>query len=621
MVPAGSAATGQSSQQPSPPGGAGARIAALLAVLVLTAALVAAPVGADAVTGASQAGNEPVVSVTNATATPQQPAPGERTEIRATIRNGEESGPVEVTDVYVRRAGSTREYARAEDFGTLSPGGTLTVPLSATFSQPGTKDLRVFVRTEDREGDPTTLQYPLTVVVRDSGLQMDVDVTEPTVGSDRAVSVTVANGESTDFRNLDLTLEGETSSVENPRRLDAVLEAGTERTFDYDVTFPGTGTRSVTATLEYTTPNGDRRTLRDTAVADVTAGGVDLDVTATDPQVGGETPVAVTVANGERTTLSEVELSVNGSNVRVGSPERFTAGLDAGANRTFDYAVTFPSRSRSTVTATLQYRTPDGERTTVRETTTVDLGGSDVPVERPQVEVTVADAVPGAARPVNVTVANGLENEVRQLRVVASSPAADFEVRERVQSTMGAGNRTTFHYPASVPEGGTYPVNVTLAYTDDGVRRQITREFATSFGTPPNPGEITLTDIGAVERGGSLEISATASNVGSDDVGAVVVSTGGEQVADADYFVGGVDASDFASFTLSTTVEGNVSTVPVEVSYVVDGVEQSFTTDVPVRQAAPEEPAQGGGGGLPVVLIIAVIVVIVAGVAVYRWRG
>lgn len=618
MVPAESAATGQSPQQPSPPGGAGTRIAALLALLVLTAPLAAVPTAAAAT---AQADDDPEVSVTNATATPSQPAPGQRTEIRTTIRNGPGSEAVEVTDVYIRRAGGSREYARAEDFGTLSPDGTLTVPLSATFSEPGVKDLRVYVRGEDSAGEPIELQYPLTVAVRDSGLQMDVDVTEPTVGSDRAVSVTVANGETTDFRNLDLTLEGATSTVENPRRLDAVLEAGTERVFDYDVAFPDTGTRSVTATLEYTTPNGDRRTLQDTAVADVTAGGVDLEVTATDPQVGGETPVAVTVSNGERTTLSELDLSVNGSNVRVGSPQRFTTELAAGANRTFDYAVTFPSRSQSTVTATLQYRTPDGERTAVRETTTVDLGGSDVPVERPQLEVTVADAVPGATRPVNVTVANGLENEVRQLRVVASSPAVDFEVRERVQSTMTAGNRTTFRYPASVAETGTYPVNVTLAYTDDGVRRQITREFAASFRAPPNPGEITLTDIGAVERGGALEISATASNVGSDDVGAVVVSTGGEQVAGVDYFVGEVDASDFASFTLSTTVEGNVSTVPVEVTYVVDGVEQSFTTDVPVRQAAPEEPAQGGGGGLPVVPIIALIVVLVMAVAVYRWRG
>ncbi|MEF8840922.1 MAG: hypothetical protein V5A62_04760 [Haloarculaceae archaeon] len=212
------------------------------------------------------------------------------------------------------------------------------------------------------------------------------------------------------------------------------------------------------------------------------------------------------------------------------------------------------------------------------------------------------DAVPGATRPVNVTVANGLDREVRQLRVVATSPTASFEVSERVRATLAAGEDATLRFPATVDETGTYPVNVTLVYTDEEVRSRITRTFRAPFGGPENPAEVALTGTEAVASGGSIEISVTAGNVGSTDAEAVVVSVGdAPNVAPADYFVGRVEASDFASFTLQTSASGNVSSVPLEIRYVVDGVERSYATEVPVERRAVERPDRGGGGGLPLV--------------------
>ncbi|WP_276258548.1 hypothetical protein [Haloglomus litoreum] len=597
------------------------RSRALLVAGLSLSLLLAALAGSVAVgTATAQSDGDPHVSVPNVTVTPEQPTPGQRTELRTTVRVAESSpDSVKIEDIYIRPEGSANTLARAGDFGTVTPGGSLTVPLSVSFSDPGVKDLRVYVRGESDDGDKVRLQYPVTVSVTEGGLRMNVVASEATVGEETPLAVNVSNGDRSEFRDLELTVAGTALELDDPRRLDATLGPGADRTFSYDATFTQTGDRRVGATLRYTTSTGETRTLRDSTTVDVGTG-VGIDVAVRNASVGGETPVAVTVTNGQQTSLGDIELTANGSNVRVESPRRFDADLAAGAERTFTYDATFPDQARSTVALTLRYTTADGERRTVRETATVDLGRGGAPVERPQVEVSVADAVPGAPRPVNVTVANGLENEVRQVRVVASSPEAEFEVTERVRSTLGAGSSATFRYPASVAESGSYPVEVTLVYTDDGIRRRITREFDASFGAPANPGEITLTGVEAVETGAGLEISATASNVGSSDVEAVTVSVDGERVAAADYFVGGVDASDFASFTLSTAVDGNVSTVPVQVSYVVDGVERSFTTEVPVQQAAPEPTRGGGGGGLPLLPIAVVLVVVVAAVAVYRWR-
>ena len=483
----------------------GASAALLVLAAVLPTVAVAASAGAD-------------IAITDVSVSTRHPTPGQLTEIRTTVRNtGNRSGTVEITDVFVRPKGESSGLARAENLGTVTAGQRLTVPLTVRFDGSGVKDLRVYVVGRTSGGEFIRRQYPLTVVVGGDGPGLNID-------------------------------------VENP-------------------------------------------------------------------SVGGETAVSVNVTNGATERIRDIRLSVAGSNVEVENPERIAAVLDSGAQRSFAYTATFAG-APSTLTAELRYTTVQGQTRTVSERTTVGterLSGTD---ERPQVEVSVPDAVPGATRPVNVTVANGLDHEVRQLRVVAASPTASFEVEERVRATLAAGEDVTLRFPASVDEPGTYPVNVTLAYTHDGVRRRVTRTFRPAFGAPANPAEVTLTGTEAVAADGSIEISATAGNVGSTAADGVVVSVGdAPDIGPAEYFVGSVDASDFASFTLRTSLAGNVSSVPLEVRYVVDGVERTYTTEVPVERRTVRRPERGGRGGLPLVPAAgAVVLLAVLGVGYRVWR-
>ena len=702
------------------------RLAATGCRLCLAVAVVLSAVAATGLLPAATATapDDPQVSITGVEVVPEQPVTGQSVELRPTILNAKSSPQnVDISAVYVERikGGEDPTIARSERLGTLTAGGSVTVPLRVSFDEPGVKRLRVNLVAQGQEGGNVILNYPTTVVVSEGGPQVSLNVGEPAAGGERPVSVDVSNGEGVEFRSLDLSVNGSNVAVEDPRRVAAALGPGETRTFDYTATFPEAGSSAVTATLQYQPVGGEARTVTETvrtrvrdadlrmdltvqertvgsdrpvvvnvsngeevrfrdlslsvggsdvsvedptrfaaAVApgtdrsfsyaatfdepgtrtveatlsyatadgatrtltaadtvDVVEGGADLSVRVADPAVGRETPVVVDVANQDRGAIEDLALTVNGSNVRLENRQRLVSDLGADANRSFTYAATFPEEGRSTVEARLRYTAPDGERRTTRQTETVELERTAGTVNRPQVGLSVPDAIPGATRPVNVTVANGLEAEVRQLSVRASSPTAEFSVSERVRSRLAAGQSATFQFPTTVESVGRHPVNVTLSYTRDGVRRQVTRTYQPSFGAPANPGEITLTGVDAVSQGGSLELSATASNVGSTEVESVVISTNGSDVGRADYFVGSVDGSDFASFTLSTSVSGNLSTVPVQVSYVVDGAERSYTTDVPVQQAAPEP--QPSGGGLPVVPIVGGVVVIGLLVVGYRY--
>lgn len=356
--------------------------------------------------------------------------------------------------------------------------------------------------------------------------------------------------------------------------------------------------------------------------------------------VGAQSSPAVTVSNVTHTPTTpaagqtfEVSVRIENHESATGSvqlTEVYVRGLDSsyvaddlgtlspGSSTVVTLPVTVESPGWTTFSVHVNGRGGSSGSVNVRHPVTVHV----VAPQRPQLELSVQDAIPGATRSVNVTVANGATTDVRQVAVDVSSPTVQFDLARRVQARLSAGNTTTFHFPASVAESGSHPVNVTLHYTENGDRHRLSRTFRTAFDGPANPGKIRLTGTDAVAHGGSLELSATASNVGSTPVDGVVVSIdGGPRVSSADYFVGSVDGSDFSSFTLTTSRSGNVSSVPVTVRYVVDGVEKSSTTDVPVDRASGGSPDRSGArGGPPVVPIAGIVVVLVVLALGYRWR-
>ena len=300
--------------------------------------------------------------------------------------------------------------------------------------------------------------------------------------------------------------------------------------------------------------------------------------------------------------------------------------LDPGSERTYDFSVTLEDAGEQTVYVHATLLNSRGDRKHIVQPVTVDVDRPD-----PQLELDVSDAVVGAERTVNVTVANGLNASISQIdvRVVSSSDALAFRTTGRVRSTLAGADTAAFTFPVKATEAGQFPVEVTLAYSLEGDRRTVTRTFDADFSEPQNPGEIRLTGV-SVTRGpdGVLQIAGSAANVGSTDVESVLVSVvdgDGIRAADPqpDYFVGGVEGSDFASFDLNAELTGDRTTVPVRVEYVVDDVRRSYTTDVRVSQSAlatPTPEPQGGPlGGLPLLpTVLAVLVVVLGGALVLR---
>jgi hypothetical protein len=342
------------------------------------------------------------------------------------------------------------------------------------------------------------------------------------------------------------------------------------------------------------------------------------------PSVGEPFSLRVTITNYEESSQSAV---INELVVDADGERRYVADdlgrLAPGAQTTVTVPLTFDEPGQKEIQLKLY-----GQSGTSIVNSGAPFAVTVRDSQQPSLSVSVPDAITGGSRNVNVTVGNGVEHSIDSVVVTADSPSeeVEFDETKRVYGRMEAGETRTFSFPARVTTAGRYPVNVSLTYTDDGTRRQLTERFETRFGEPSNVGRVILAGVEATQRGDTLEISATASNVGGTEVGGVVVSVpGDEAVRPQTYFVGSIEGSGFSTFTLRTTTTDRVTTVPVEVTYVTGGVERSVMTDV--RVDSPQTPApsrdRGGGSFLSIGRLVAVAagLVLLVGVGLlYRRR-
>ena len=276
-------------------------------VLLLVVALVALP----ATTGAQSA----AVYVSNVTVSPQTPAPGEQFTVTTSVVNGQSSqSSIEIADVAIQTADGNRELKRIENLGTLPPGTSMDIPMTLSFSDPGTRELRVVVYGRREDTGRVQIRRPVVVNVRQGGPQLSVETGDPVVGAETDVTVTMVNGENTTAKSLRLSLDGQNVDVDDAARVAASLPPGQERVFNFTAT-PTARDAALTATLRYVTGDGSERTVRQTV--DLTADPLreDVRVDASVASEGDSPPVTVDVSNFGNAPLTDVVVtaSANGT--------------------------------------------------------------------------------------------------------------------------------------------------------------------------------------------------------------------------------------------------------------------------------------------------------------------
>jgi hypothetical protein len=324
---------------------------------------------------------------------------------------------------------------------------------------------------------------------------------------------------------------------------------------------------------------------------------VDVDQTLT---AGVTERVNVTVSNGFERELRGVSVEFDSADLATSPSEAGTPRIAAGAERTFDFTMRASGPRSDVIEITVRYRTTTG---LAREVTVVRT----FEFEPLREDVTLDAAVPPRGETtVPVTIGNfgnaPLEN------VVLRADATNGTVAPVAVGTVRVG--TTREVQLQV----------------DGVdSRQ--RSVSARVVSGAVPGEIELTGLDVEREGGRLHVIGSASNVGLERVDSVVVrvaSAPGVEPAppSREYFVGTVPASDFVSFDVYATVEGDVSEIPLVVTYLADGERRTLRTSVPYDAPARATPSNGGSGGsgLVVFAVGGLVALAVVALVVVGWR-
>ncbi len=361
------------------------------------------------------------------------------------------------------------------------------------------------------------------------------------------------------------------------------------------------------------------------------------------------TTVSVTVSNPTTAPIRNLSLSATGSEmVRIdGTESRPT--LAAGESVTVNLSMLPTAAGEQRVRVSLSYTTASGvtDRVNVSRTVRVapiepDVGVAVSPVRERQGtqsqggiggilasatgagSTTQQDDDGEAPDAVEVTVTNFGNAPVNG--VVVEPRVGDRQLPRQVlggrlapgQSGSVTVDLSTVRRPGDV--------TFTVRYLT-GSREE---EATATYEYRPETGVIRTTGVALSFEDGTLVIEGNAGNVGEADVSGLVVSVGeGEHVDPAyparDYFVGTVEASEFAPFEVTADVDaGNVSTIPIVVTYSVDGYRFEERIEVPYDDDLDPSTDEGSGGIplLPVGIgLVVVLALATGGYVVWRRSG
>jgi hypothetical protein len=393
------------------------------------------------------------------------------------------------------------------------------------------------------------------------------------------------------------------------------LNPGASTTVPLSLKFDEPGTKRLLVTFNVVNEEEQRIRVTYPVVVDVTEQHPQLDIGANDSVASAEESGQVTIANGLDTSARNVVLSVSGSSgLSIRNPKSVRPALDSGETTTARFRYEADAPGTYQIRAVMRYNVPGGQ---TRRTTT------SVPIEvEPLKRNVVLDATSereGSTMSIDVFNRGNAPME----NVTVTGEAANATVPQRYLGSIPAQSSRSLRLNASL-DGSAANVRVRATYEiadRDGTATDTVRLTQT-------PGEIELTGLTVQPEGGRLAITGSASNVGLTEASSVTVRVRDTATvtpaAPREYFVGRVPASDFVTFEVFARTEGNVSEIPLEVSYLADGERRTRTVLAEVDQPAPSAdgpPRQGGSGGLLVPAIGVIVVLGVLGAIVYGWRN
>ncbi|WP_276271345.1 hypothetical protein [Haloarcula litorea] len=472
---------------------------------VLVAALVVVAVAPLTAVGPAAAADARL-TLTDATVTPGTPTTGAPITAEPTVRLSAGSNTSLALDSVrvVRPAAGTepRVLGNATDLGTLSPGETLTVPVTFTVDAPRVYDLELVVVGTDSDGDTVRATRPLTVGVERGAPQVELRAERLVAGADSPVTAVVSNPTTGPLRGIEVVVT-DPETGERTRRTVASLAAGASETLNLSVRPAEAGEGTLAVRTTYTTPVGVERTA---------AFGKNVTV---DPPT---TDVGVRAGPAQQDDTDQVAGGLSGLVGGGASALQSQSSDDERSARESRVDVTVTNFGNVPVEdVVVRGETPDGEP--------LDAVG----------RLSVADALePGESGTVTVDLSRVSATDGVRFVAAYDEPSGRATNATLYGYSAARGNATLTGLDVRVDDEGRVTVDGNLANTGDGeVGSAVVAVAPTEFVSPAYPQRTYFVGSVAASEFAPFELTAQADAANATELTVrLTYSDGGERVVD-----------------------------------------------------------------------------------------
>jgi hypothetical protein len=310
-------------------------------------------------------------NISGVSVSPSDPVTGERITVTADIGNLESAnGPISIERVSLRKASGAETYTRVNEVGAVAPGGSISVPLTTSFEDPGQKRLEVSVLVREQSGATQGYEYPISFDV--SELRATADLTA-TTAANRSTTVTFENVGNVNASDIELT--GTVGDEVLDRRYLAETGPGASRSITFDT--DGLRGEEVTFTAEYVA-EGDPYTVSTTHTVKYAVPG-EIRLTGVEAtRTGGGVTIDGDAANVGGTDAESVLLSVRATDGVSPAPpaaDYYLGTIEVGEFSTFELTAEVEPEV-SSIPVNVTYIVDNDRITTTQEIELETTGGS-----------------------------------------------------------------------------------------------------------------------------------------------------------------------------------------------------------------------------------------------------
>ena len=217
--------------------------------------------------------------------------------------------------------------------------------------------------------------------------------------------------------------------------------------------------------------------------------------------------------------------------------------ISPGESKQVDFSVGLDTVGEREVLIKLSLLSTDGDIRRIERVITLDVRDP-----HPVVGLAVEPTVEGSATNATVTVANGLDEPIRNVELQLSPTRTRLTSTDHVFARFEPGAERAVSVGVRGDTTGTETVTARVAYSYNGTRYTTEQRLSGTFVEPTNPGRISLNNLRVEETDAGLRVRGTASNPGGSAVTGVTVSVAEGDGVDpaannAEFFVGASPAA------------------------------------------------------------------------------